>query len=61
MIYKVLVLGFEFNVWIHGDDLVVMLKLFASVLFFEGSDNISDIFVFSKKSLVLASALNRGS
>lgn len=61
MVNKSLVLSFEFYAWIHRNNLVVLLKLLPAVLVFEGGDNISDILVFSKKSLVLASALHGSS
>jgi hypothetical protein len=61
MFHEIFVLSFEFDGWIHNNYLVVCFESVSAVWIFERSYNVSDIFIFSKESLILTSALNRGS
>lgn len=60
VVFKIiLVLGFELYDWIEYDLGVVLFKAVSAILFLKGGDNSSNIFIFSKESLVLTAALYR--
>jgi hypothetical protein len=60
VLHQALEFGLELDLWVPGELLVVAFEPFFAVFGFEGSDDISEIFVFSEEALILAPALYGG-